>query len=66
MVDLNTDSSGNVITPVEVDAWNENLDYDSLNWGSKAVSVNYMYLIPYLVKTIKELNARITVLEQNV
>ena len=58
MVKLNTDASGNVIVPYEFDLSNNDLqndpDYDALNWGDEPVSINYDYLIPYLVKSNQE------------
>jgi hypothetical protein len=34
-------------------------DYKALGWGDTPASVNYIGLIPYLVKSIQELNAKI-------
>ena len=58
MVILNTDVSGNVFIPEEFDLSNNNIqndpDYNALNWGDEPVSINYEYLIPYLVKSNQE------------
>ena len=58
MVILNTDVSGNVFIPEEFDLSNNNIqndpDYNALNWGDDPVSINYEYLIPYLVKSNQE------------
>jgi hypothetical protein len=37
-------------------------DYTALGWGDTPASVNYIGLIPYLVKSIQELNSEIDVL----
>ena len=69
MVTLNTDASGNTIVPLETaNPTNEIAedDYETkLNWGSDVVGVNYNYVIPYLIKSIQELQERISVLENN-
>ena len=58
MVILNTDVSGNVFIPEEFDLSNNDIqndpDYNALNWGDDPVSINYEYLIPYLVKSNQE------------
>ena len=58
MVSLNKDPSGNDIIPYERDLSNNDLqndpDYTALNWGDHPVAVNYIYLIPYLVKSNQE------------
>lgn len=69
MVKLNENENGTII-PDELsdDVTSDSLtdeDYINYNWGEEPVSVNYTYLIPYLVKTIQELNDRISVLENN-
>ena len=73
MVRLNDDGNGNDIIPLElpqgdIETFNDiqEGDYETtLNWGADAVSLNYNYLIPYLIKSIQELHQRIEVLENN-
>ena len=38
-------------------------DYEALGWGKNESAVNYIALIPYLIKAIQELNSRIEALE---
>ena len=40
------------------------LDYEKLGWGKGIVSVNYNDLIPYLIKSIQELEKRVVELEK--
>ena len=41
------------------------IDPDWSNWGETAANIKYNNLIPYLIKSIQELHARIEVLENN-
>ena len=74
MVRLNQDENGDDITPlelpqgeIETTADIQEEDYETtLNWGGGEISVNYLYLIPYLVKSIQELNQRIQDLENQI
>jgi hypothetical protein len=54
------DASGNLITTPSSDP---NIDPDYSNWGTSPAGLNYIGLIPYLVKSIQELNERIYNLE---
>lgn len=60
LVDIPHDKSGNLITDPSLDP---NADPNYNNWGTTSASLNYIGLIAYLVKSIQELNDRITVLE---
>ena len=42
------------------------IDPDYSSWGSKPASINYNGLIPYLIQSIKELNATINELKQRI
>jgi hypothetical protein len=57
----------NDATPLEniPSSTDPSIDPDYSSWGSTPAAVNYNGLIPYLIQTIKELNARILVLENN-
>jgi hypothetical protein len=63
------DASGNDITPIpdEMDLSNVDIqndpDYSAHGWGDEKTSLNYNGLIPYLIKSIQELNERIVYLE---
>jgi hypothetical protein len=49
--------------PFIPDSPDPTVDPDYSSWGSTPASLNYTELIPYLIQSIKELNARIAVLE---
>jgi hypothetical protein len=44
--------------PLTTDVQNDP-DYTALGWGDTPASVNYLGLLPYLVKSIQELNSEI-------
>jgi hypothetical protein len=61
------DGNRNHIVPQEIDISSNNiqedLDYTALGWGDEPSHLNYIGLIPYLIKSIQELHARIHTLE---
>ena len=69
IVNLNRDASGNEMIPDEVtlntdyDIHND-LDYEKMGWGEGIVSINYTDLIPYLIKSVQELEKRVVELEK--
>ena len=69
IINLNNDMSGNVMIPEELTLNTDyniknDLDYEKLGWGEGIVSVNYTNLIPYLIKSIQELEKRVVELEK--
>ena len=68
--DIDEDENATIPTPVEIDLSNnditDDINYDELGWGqSDCAGLNYIGLIPYLIKSIQELHQRIEVLENN-
>jgi hypothetical protein len=48
--------------PLATDIQNDP-DYTALGWGDTPASINYIGLIPYLIKSIQELKAEIEILK---
>jgi len=62
IVDVN-DMSDNVIIPSSDDPQK---DPDYSDWGNMSAGVDYIQLIPYLIKSNQELNERIIILEAKI
>jgi hypothetical protein len=69
LIKLGHHISGTTIDPTKIvdismnDDIRNDPDYTSLGWGDTPASVNYIGLIPYLVKSIQELKAEINKLQ---
>lgn len=66
LVDTGNDASGNPVIISEMDLSNVNIDedpnYEDYGWNDPA-ALNYIGLIPYLIKSNQELEARISAIE---